>query len=233
MLNLENNNQYVLDQKVGFNQFLSKVFMWMFIGLGATALTAFFVAATPAIANVIFSSKLLFMGLIIGEFALVAYLIVRINKMSYAKAFSVFLLYSVVNGLTLSIIFMIYTAESIAAVFGGTALIFGIMAIYGYFTKTDLSAFRAFFMVGLIGVLVMSVINIFIGSSQLFVVISYIGIAVFAGLTAYDIQKLKAHYYNIAKGKQSEGNLAIIGALNLYLDFINIFLFLLRLVGRK
>lgn len=230
---MENNEQYVVDQHVAFNHFLSKVFMWMFIGLLATGMTAFLVASTPVIFNAIVSSKFVFFGLMIGELVLVGFLIARIQKMSFVSALSMFLIYSVLNGLTLSVVFMAYTSESITAVFGGTALIFGVMAIYGYFTKTDLSAFRAFFAIGIIGILVMTVINFFVGSSQLMTLISYLGIAIFAGLTAYDIQKMKAYYYHIAKGKQSEGNLAIIGALNLYLDFINIFLFLLRLVGRS
>ncbi len=230
---MENNNSYLADQQIAFNQFLSKVFMWMFIGLLATGVTAFIVAMTPAFYTAIWSSKFLFIGLIIGELVLVSYLVGRIQRMSYTKAFSMFLIYSILNGLTLSVIFMRYTSESIAMVFGGASLIFGIMALYGYVTKTDLSAFRAFFIIGIIGILVMSVINIFVASSPLTTFISYVGIAIFAGLTAYDMQKLKAYYYQVSKGKQSEGNLAILGALNLYLDFINIFLFLLRLLGRS
>lgn len=233
MLSLENNNQYVLDQHIAFNHFLSKVFMWMFVGLLATGITAFIVASSPFLYNSILRSRFLFIGLIIGELILVVYLIARIQKMSFTQALSIFLIYSMVNGLTLSVVFMAYTSESIAMVFGGTSLIFGIMAIYGYVTRTDLSAFRAFFVIGIIGVIVMSLINFFVASSQLFTIISYLGIAVFAGLTAYDIQKMKVYYYQVSKGKQSEGNLAIIGALNLYLDFINIFLFMLRLLGRS
>lgn len=230
---MQNNEQYILDEQVAFNQFLAKVFMWMFIGLAATALTALFVASTPAVYIAILSSKFLFFGLIIGELILVGYFIARVQKMSYTTALSVFLIYSVVNGLTLSVVFIAYTAESITSVFLGTALIFGVMAVYGYFTKTDLSAFRAFFMIGIIGIVIMTIINIFIASSGLMTFISYVGIAVFAGLTAYDIQKLRSYYLHVTRGNQSEGNLAVVGALNLYLDFINIFLFLLRIVGRN
>ncbi|MBC7959018.1 MAG: Bax inhibitor-1/YccA family protein [Vallitaleaceae bacterium] len=232
MVYLQHNEPFVIEQ-VAFNQFLAKVFLWMFVGLGATALSAFTVASTPALFEAIVVNKFVFFGLIIGELVMVGFLVVRIQKMSFTTALGIFLLYSVLNGLTLSVILLVYTAESIAMVFGGTSLIFGIMALYGYFTKTDLSAFRAFFVIGIIGIIVMSLINIFVNSSGLYTLISYAGVGIFAGLTAYDIQKLKGYYYHVAKGNQSEGNLAIIGALNLYLDFINIFLFLLRLLGRS
>lgn len=226
-------NDYGMERSVSFNQFLSKVFMWMFLGLLATTATAFYVATSPSLIYLIATNQLLFFGLIIGQLVLVIYLSKRALKMSFSGALGTFILYSVLNGVTLSIIFFAYSLGSIYTVFGVAALIFVIMAMYGYFTKTDLSAFRAFLFIGLIGVVIMSVVNIFLQSGQLSLIIGYIGVGVFAGLTAYDIQKMKQYYLYSLKANMPMSNIAIIGALTLYLDFINLFLFLLRILGRR
>lgn len=226
-------NQYEIDQQGTFNHFLSKVFTWMFVGLMLTAASAFLVATNQSLINAILLNRGIFFGLIIAEFALVMFLSVRVQKLSFGAALLTFLIYSVVNGLTLSVVLLAFTAESVAMTFGGAALIFGVMAIYGFVTKTDLAPFRTFLVMGLFGIVIMSVINMFMNSASMNLFIGYAGVAIFSGLTAYDVQKLKAFHRQGARGMQNEGNLAIIGALTLYLDFINLFLSLLRIMGNR
>lgn len=226
-------NQYELDQQGTFNNYLSKVFTWMFVGLSLTALTAFIVASSETLITTLILNRALFFILIFGELGLVMYLSMRVHKMSFVGALSAFLIYSVINGITLSVILLYYTLSSVTMVFAGAALIFGVMAIYGYITKTDLEPFRTLLFMGLIGMLIMSVINIFVRSAAFNPIIGFIGVAVFSGLTAYDIQKLKKIHKHGARGYASEGNMAIVGALTLYLDFINLFLSLLRLLGNR
>jgi len=217
----------------GFNSFLSKVFMWMFIGLLTTAFTAFVVASTPALYNAIVSNQILFFGLIIGEFALVITLSRNALKYSYQKTIGLFLLYSFVNGLTLSIYLLAYSGQSVASAFIITAVMFGMMALYGYVAKTDLSGFGTFAMFGIIGIIIATIVNMFLGSGLISYIINIAGVVLFAGLTAYDMQKMKSIYtYSVQQGGTMEGNLAVTGALRLYLDFVNMFLFVLRL-GRK
>lgn len=226
-------NQYELDQQGTFNSYLSKVFTWMFVGLSLTALSAFVVASSETLIAAILLNRAVFFLLIFGELGLVMYLSMRVHKMSFGAALSAFLIYSVVNGITLSVILIAYTFSSVTMVFAGAALIFGVMAIYGYMTKTDLEPFRALLFMGLIGILIMSVINIFVRNAAFNPIIGFVGVAVFSGLTAYDIQKLKKIHRQGARGYASEGNMAIVGALTLYLDFINLFLSLLRLMGNR
>lgn len=211
--------------------FLAKVFNWMAVGLGVTGVVAYFTAMF-GLAQTIASSGL-FMILIIGELGLVIYLSARINKMQAGTASSMFLLYSVLNGLTLSVIFLAYTGTSIAATFFITAGMFGAMAIYGLVTKRDLSGFGSFLFMGLIGIIIASVVNIFIKSSSLYWVISMIGVLVFTGLTAYDVQKIKKMGEDgiMEQGEAAITKGSIMGALALYLDFINLFLMLLRFFG--
>lgn len=217
----------------GFNSFLSKVFMWMFIGLMTTALTAFVVASTPALYYLIASNQILFFGLIIAEFGLVITLSRNALKYSYQKTVGLFLVYSFVNGLTLSIYLLAYTGQSVASAFVITAAMFLVMALYGYVAKTDLSGFGTFAMIGIVGIIIATVVNIFLASGTLNYIISLAGVVLFAGLTAYDMQKMKSIYaYSVQSGGTMEGNLAVTGALRLYLDFVNMFLFVLRL-GRK
>lgn len=226
-------NQYELDQQVSFNQFLSKVFTWMFVGLSLTGISAFLVATNGFLINAILGNKGVFFGLILSELALVMFLSFRVHKLSFGMALGTFLLYSVLNGLTLSVILLQYTGQSVAMVFVGAALIFGVMAIYGYVTKTDLEPFRALLMMGLFGIIIMSVINMFMRSASFNPIIGFIGIAVFSGLTAYDIQKLKKYHKQSGKASHGDSNIAVVGALMLYLDFINIFLSLLRIMGNR
>lgn len=219
---------------VGFNAFLSKIFLWMFIGLLVTGATAFFVASTPRLAYTIVTNQFLFFALIIGEFIMVATLSRNALKYSFQKNMALFLAYSVLNGLTLSVIFLAYTGSSIVLAFISSAVVFAVMAVYGSVTKTDLSPFRSFLMISVIGIIVLSIINIFLASGSLGYWIGIFGVVIFAGLTAYDLQKMKSIYvYSLQNGSSVQNNLTITGALTLYLDFINIFLFMLRISGRR
>jgi len=211
---------------------MSKVYGWMFIGLIITAITAYVTASSPMLLSMIYSSRLVFIGLIIGEMALVWFLSSRAMNMEYGTAAICFGVYSVLNGLTLASIFIAFTRSSIAGAFFITAAVFGIMSVYGLVTKTDLTTFGNIMIMGLVGILVASIVNFFIQSPSLYWIISYIGVAVFMGLIAYDSQKIKnisQHY----TGTHRENNIAILGALILYLDFINLFLFILRIIGRR
>lgn len=208
--------------------FIRSVYAWMFGGLLLTSLSALWVVNSPAMQQLIFGTPLRWV-LLFGELGLVMYLSFRITKMSPASAASVFLVFSLLNGLTLSSIFFVYTAGDISAAFFTAAGMFGAMSVYGMVTKRDLTSWGSFFFMGLIGIVICSLINIFLKSSALGFAISFIGVFVFLGLTAYDTQKLKAY----ANAPELRENLAVYGALALYLDFINLFLMLLRLFGGR
>ncbi len=207
---------------------VNKSFGWMFVGLMCTGIVSFVLASNAALVSLIFSNMLVFFGLILVELALVFFLSARIQKISYATALTCFLLYSLLNGLTLSAIFLIYTANSIAVTFFITSLLFGAMALYGITTKRDLTSIGNLALMGLIGVILVSVVNFFLKSDTLSYVISFVAIAIFIGLTAYDTQKIK----RLADNGASE-NMGVLGALTLYLDFVNLFLNLLRLLGKQ
>ena len=211
--------------------FLAKVFNWMALGLGITGIVAF-VTANTSLARVIIGSPLFFI-LMIGELGLVFYLSARIQKIQAATASSLFLGYSVLNGLTLSVVFLAYTNASIAGTFFITAGMFGSMAVYGLVTKKDLSGWGSFLFMGLIGIIIASVVNIFLKSSGMSWMISFIGVIVFTGLTAYDVQRIKKIGEDgiMAQGSEAIRKGSIMGALTLYLDFINLFLMLLRFFG--
>jgi FtsH-binding integral membrane protein len=209
--------------------FIRSVYAWMFGGLLLTALSAAWVVMSPAMQQIIFRTPGVMIFLILAELGLVFFLSFRITKMSAGTAAGSFLVYSVLNGLTLSVIFFAYTQASIVSAFATTAATFGAMSIYGHVTKKDLTSWGSFFMMGVIGLILAGVINIFLKSSALDMTISVIGVFVFLGLTAYDTQKLKAY----ATAGELRENLAVIGALSLYLDFINLFLFMLRLFGGR
>ncbi|NLN64055.1 MAG: Bax inhibitor-1/YccA family protein [Clostridiaceae bacterium] len=217
----------------GLNAYISKVFMWMFIGLAVTAFVAFTISNSYSIMVFLINNTLLFFGLLIGELILVSVLSRRIMKMQFQVAFGMFLLYAVLNGVTFSIIMIAYAAETIWSTFLITSVTFGIMALYGRFTRTDLTQFRSILFMGLIGVAILSLVNIFLKSSPLGWIISIVGLFVFLGLTAYDTQKLKDYYYSTDGQIELRKNLGVLGALALYLDFINLFLMLLRLFGRR
>ena len=203
------------------------------MALAITGVTAFGVASSPNLLALIFSSKLLFFGLIIAELALVILLTARLQKLSLTTATLFFVLFAVINGVTLSSIFVIYTMASIAQTFFICSATFGVMAVYGYTTKRDLSSMGKFLFMALIGLIIATVVNIFMRSSGLDMAISYIGVLVFVGLTAWDTQKIKLMLANAEDMGEGAQKIALIGALSLYLDFINLFIYLLRIFGRR
>ncbi len=211
--------------------FLAKVFNWMALGLGVTGIVAYFTANT-GLAMAIIASPLFFV-LIIAELGMVFYLSARIEKIQPTTATGLFVGYSVLNGLTLSVIFLSYTSSSIAGTFFITAGMFGAMAIYGLVTKRDLSGWGSFLFMGLIGIIIASIVNIFLKSSNMYWIISMLGVFIFTGLTAYDVQKIKRMGEEgiMSQGEGAIRKGAIMGALALYLDFINLFLMLLRFFG--
>jgi len=214
-------------------RFIVKVYGWMSFALIVTGLVAIWTVSNPDIIEIIVNTKLIFFILIISEFLLVAYLVGWIMKMTSQTATLIFILYSVLNGLTLSIVFLIFTKESIASTFFITAGTFAIMSIYGYFTKNDLTTLGNLCIMGLIGLILASLINYFILDQTLYWISTYAGILIFIGLIAYDTQKIKKINIIGNEGTDEDKKEAIIGALTLYLDFINLFLRLLRLFGRR
>ena len=211
------------------NALVRQVYAWMGAGLAITAIMALVTLSSPSILQAIVGNRLVFYGLIIGELALVFTLSGAINRMSAATATLLFVGYSALNGVTLSIVALVYTRSSIASTFVITAGMFGAMSIYGYMTKRDLTSWGSFLFMGLIGVVIASVVNIFVASSAVSWFISGIGVIVFTGLTAYDTWKIKAMAAQGIEGRKP----AILGALTLYLDFINLFLMLLRFTGDR
>lgn len=213
---------------------MRNVYAWMALALAITGLTAFFVASTPSLVGAIFSSQIVYYGLMIGELALVWYLSSSIHRLSFPTATLLFAFYSILNGVTMSCIFLVYTAGSIASTFFVTAGMFAAMAVIGSFTKKDLSSVGRFCTMALIGIIIASLVNIFVASSSLSWIVTYVGVVIFAGLTAYDAQNIK----NMLVGYGSEVNdatqkIALLGSLSLYLDFINMFLYLLRILGSR
>ena len=218
---------------LAFPALMRKVYVWMTLALVITGFTAFGIASNPGIAYAIVTNRLLFWGLIIAEFGLVIGISGAINRLSIATATLLFIAYSIVNGATLSVIFMAYTMTSIASVFFITAGTFAAMAFIGYTTKTDLTSLGKILFMGLIGIIIATVVNIFIGSSMLNMIVSYIGVVIFVGLTAYDSQKIKNMLYEADSLSEEAQKLALLGSLTLYLDFINLFLMLLRIFGNN
>ena len=210
---------------------IRKVYLWMFAALLITAGTAYRVASSELLLSIIFSSKISFWVLILSQFGIVWYLTSRLHTMSIANATIMFSIYSILLGVTLSSIFVVYTASSIGSTFLVTAVTFGIMSVYGYFTKKDLSAWGNLLIMALIGVVISTLVNLFLQSSLFQLIISGVGVLVFVGLTAYDTQKIK----ELVNSEDNEQNqkLALIGALMLYLDFVNLFLYLLRFMGNR
>lgn len=216
-----------------FPALMRKVFVWMTLALAITGLTAYGVATSPTILSLIFSSKVTFFGLIIAEFALVFAISGAINRLSLSTATMLFILYSVINGATLSSIFFAFSVATIGKVFFITAGTFGAMALVGYTTKTDLTSMGKLLFMALLGIIIASVVNMFVASSGLDLILSYVGVLVFVGLTAYDTQKIKQMCQAAPDAGESAQKLALIGALSLYLDFINLFLYLLRIFGNN
>lgn len=216
---------------LAFPALMRKVYVWMTLALVITGITAFGIASSPGIAYTIVTNQVLFWGLIIAEFGLVLAINGAINRLSITAATLLFVLYSVVNGTTLSVIFMAYTLTSIANVFFITAGTFAIMAFIGYTTKKDLTSLGRMLFIGLIGIILATVVNLFLDSSMLNMIVSYVGVVVFVGLTAYDSQKIKNMLYEADSMDEGAQKIALLGSLSLYLDFINLFLMLLRIFG--
>lgn len=222
-----------LEMQAAFPVLMRKVYTWMTLALVLTGLTAYGVATSPGIMMALYSNSALMWGLVIAEFALVIGISAAINRLSLATATLMFVAYSVINGAMLSSIFMIYTAASIASVFFITAATFAVMALIGYTTKTDLTSVGKLLFMALIGLVIATIVNMFIGSSTLTMICSYVGVSIFVGLTAYDSQKIKNMLMQAPDAGESSQKLALLGALTLYLDFINLFIYLLRIFGDR
>lgn len=246
---MEYNNDYELKEYVGesvsvnerqwdvsaaFPILMRKVYVWMTLALIITGITAYGVANSPGVLQTIYSNQILFWGLIIAEFALVIGVSAAINKLSLTVATLMFVLYSVINGALLSSIFLVYTQSSIATVFFITAGTFAAMAFIGYTTKTDLSSFGKYILMALIGVIIATLVNTFFVKSSVFdLILSYAGVLIFVGLTVYDSQKIKRMLEQAPDAGEVAQKYALLGALSLYLDFINLFIYLLRIFGRR
>ena len=229
------NTQNTVVSETAFSKLMRNVYAWMCAGLLMTALTAMGVAKNAELFTMLMTNKLLFWGIMIAEIALVIYLSARIMRMSFFSASLCFAAYSILNGVTMSFIFMAYTTESIAQTFLITAGTFCAMSLVGFFIKKDLSGLGRMLIMLLIGLIIASVINIFLASSTMAVILNYLGVIIFVGLTAYDTQKIKqmlqySSYYGISEQTQK---MALLGSLTLYLDFINMFLYLLRIFGNR
>lgn len=216
-----------------FKVLMRKVYLWMTLALMITGITAAGVANSPNILALIYSSQVVMWGIIIAEFGLVIYISARLEKLSLSTATTLFALYSILNGVMLSSIFLLYSTAIISKVFFITAGTFGVTALYGYATKKDLSSLGNILFMALIGLVIATVVNVFMKSAMFDLILSYIGVIIFVGLTAWDSQKIKHMMMVQQDANESAQKLALIGALSLYLDFINLFLYLLRIFGRS
>lgn len=220
----------VINSENGISKFFSKVYLWMFIGLLISGGVAYYTSVTPAMIRMVYSSFSLI--LIIELIVVIAFSALR-NKVSPLVAKILFITYSAISGLTLSSIFLVYKIESVGLVFLSAAVMFGLLALYGYITKQDLSSLGKILIFALLAIVVMSLINIFVGNESFNIFISIVSVVIFLGLTAWDMQALKAMYNYYSSDERELGKMAIYGALDLYLDFINIFLSLLNLFGKS
>lgn len=216
-----------------FKVLMRKVYLWMTLALMITGITAAGVANSPNILALIYSSQVVMWGIIMAEFGLVIYISARLEKLSLSTATTLFALYSILNGVMLSSIFLLYSTAIISKVFFITAGTFGVTALYGYATKKDLSSLGNILFMALIGLVIATVVNVFMKSAMFDLILSYIGVIIFVGLTAWDSQKIKHMMMVQQDADESAQKLALIGALSLYLDFINLFLYLLRIFGRS
>ncbi|WP_027712383.1 Bax inhibitor-1 family protein [Dickeya chrysanthemi] len=228
------NGSIVQQASTGLQTYMAQVYGWMTCGLLLTAFVSWYAAHTPAVLQLVFSSKITFYGLVIAQLGLVFVLSGMVHRLSGGVATTLFMLYSALTGLTLSSIFIVYSGESIASTFVITAGMFGAMSLYGYVTKRDLTGMGSMLFMALIGILLATLVNFWLKSEGLQLAITYIGVLVFVGLTAYDTQKLK----NIGEelsvdDRDNFRKYSIMGALTLYLDFINLFLMLLRIFGSR
>lgn len=217
--------------------FIAGVFGWMFLALGITAITSWLFASNPELMASLYNAQggmtLLGWIVMLAPIGFVIWLSAGFNRMSASSMVLVFVAYSILMGMSLSFIFLAYTGASIATTFMITAGMFGVMALLGYTTKTDLTRFGSIMMMGLIGIIIASVVNMFLHSSGMDYIISFLGVLIFTGLSAYDVQKLKRIGAGMVEGAENTRKMTIMGALTLYLDFINLFLFLLRFFGNR
>ncbi len=214
---------------------LKNVYLWMTAGLGITGLIAFFIASNPSLLRALVGNTMGFLLVVIGQFALVFYLSARLDRMSQTSAIVAFLAYSALNGIMLSTLFAVYAGVVIYKTFFTTALMFAGMSLYAMTTKRDLNRFGSYLVMGLWGLIIASVLNMIFRSSGLDYLISFVGVALFLGLTAYDTQKIVRmnNEYGSTMDEEAFTKLSIIGALSLYLDFLNLFLYMLRIFGRS
>jgi FtsH-binding integral membrane protein len=213
--------------------FMQRVYIWMTGGLSLTGFIAYYTAQSPSLMPWLAQHPGALYGMMFATLGIVIAMSALINKISATAAGAMFIVYAALNGFVFSTLFLIYAAESIAQVFFITAGMFGAMSIYGFVTKRDLTGWGSFLTMGLIGIIITMVVNIFLKSSAVDYAVSFIGVFIFLGLTAYDTQKLKGFALQDPEGAQRSEKPAIIGALSLYLDFINIFLMLLRIFGNR
>jgi len=213
--------------------FMTKVYGWMSLALAITAVTAALVASSDFLLSLLFSNRFTFYGLLIAEVLLVLYISRNLMNLASGTAALFFLFYAFLNGVTLSVIFLAYTSTSIASTFLITGGTFGAMSLYGYFTKKDLSSWGNILLMALIGLIIASVVNLFFYNELLYWICSSVGVLIFVGLTAYDTQKIKAIGLMQEEGTEEEKKTSLLAALSLYLDFINLFLYLLRLFGNR
>jgi FtsH-binding integral membrane protein len=218
---------------VAIPSFLARVYVWMAAGLLVTAGSAFATLSSPTLLRAVFGNKIVFFGLMIAELGLVVWLSGMVGRLSSTAAGAVFVFYSALNGLTLSVVFLAYTSASIVSTFVVTAGMFGAMSVYGLVTKRELDGLGSFAFMGLIGVVLASVVNIFLRSDGLGFVLSCVGVIVFTALTAYDTKKLRVMAMAVDGASEEGKRASISGALRLYLDFINLFLMLLRFFGNR
>ena len=223
-----------VDSVESINALFRKVYQFMAMGLILTALAAYLTASSPTMIELLYTSRAPMMIIAVAEIGLVIWLSAGINKLSAGAARNIFFVYSILNGLLCSSVLLVYTGESVAKAFLSTAGMFGAMSIYGLYTQRDLTSMGSFLRMGLFGLLFAMVINLFMRSSALEMYISIFGIIIFMGLTAWDTAKIKAIAASYdSRDENMTGKVAVFGALSLYLDFINIFLYLLRLFGRE
>ena len=222
-----------LEASYAFPALMRKTYLWMSMALVITGLTAYVVATNAAISNFLFMHSQLIWVLFLAEIGLVIGLSAAIRKISLSAATLMFVAYAALNGITFSSLFYVYTMGSLASTFFITAGTFGAMSLVGFFTKADLSSMGKILLMALIGLIIASVVNIFVASSGLEVLMTYLGVLIFVGLTAYDTQKIKQMFLMAPDASEATQKYAVLGALTLYLDFINLFLYLLRIFGRR
>ena len=216
-----------------FPALMRKVYVWMTLALAITGICAYGVATSPSLLQMIYGNSTMIWVLLLAELGLVFYTTARIDRLSLSTATTLFIIYSALNGVTLSSIFVVYSMTSIAKVFFITAGTFAAMALYGYTTKTDLSRIGNILFMALIGLVIATVVNIFLKSAMFDLILSYVGVAIFVGLTAWDSQKIKRMLAVQTDMSETAQKIALMGALTLYLDFINLFLYLLRIFGNR